>query len=574
MNLSASLSFNHKTVELPLHKMTFFEELYVDFKTINIQVGQQKGIRLQLTIHPKESIRLQNIRIQYPRKYQATERIFCNGYQTWTESREFAVNETIPSPKWFVRKKLANYGDYSTPNIQRGKGHFHSWTYSYIRLEHGGMEFIGSLNEKTAFTIIQHDTNKNVLNIDQDCADLELKHSFPILDIVLMEGKDNSIFDTWQNLMGIPSPTATAAVGWTSWAHNTANISEDLILKNLNAFAEKERPIDIVQIDAGYQEKVGDWLSINRAFPTGMGTIAQKIHQKGYQAGLYLAPFICEKTSKIYQQHPAWILKDKNGQSVIAGQAKHSTETFYALDIYHVEVRNYLTKVFHVVLNQWRYDLVKLDFLYAACIMPRPHKTRGQVMHDAMEFLRQLVGNKLILANAVPLASAFGLVDYCKIGADMRPKWANPWMKFLGHRERPSTIMALRNTLGRWHLNGRFFQNTPSLFILKTEKNNLNTSQQHSILLIYTLLGQLLLTADFVGDYSDEQWGEYDSIRHWLDSTILKVENLGQDRYLIDFKNKGRLFIAACNLNSRKTNLSIGKQSVELDAFESLVLKK
>lgn len=574
MNLTASLSFNQKTVELPLNKMTFFEEVYVDFKTIAVQVEQQKGTRLQLTIHPKQPITLQNIRVQYPRNYHQAERIFCNGYQTWTESREFALNETISKPKWFAQKYLDNYGDYTFTNIQRSKGHFHAWSYSYVRLLNGKMEFIGSLNEKTAFTIIQHDTHKNIVNIDQDCEGLVLEHSFPIMDIVLMQGEDKAVFDAWQNLMGIAPPTAKPALGWTSWYHYYTKVSEDIIIKNLNAFAEKESPIDIFQIDDGYQEKVGDWLTIKNTFPSGMRIVAEKIHQKGYQAGLWLAPFICEKASKIYQQHPHWILKDKNGKMVQAGHAVHWSGMFYALDIYHQEVRDYLTKVFHVVLNQWGYDMVKLDFLYAACIIPRSNKTRGQVMSDAMAFLRQLVGNKLILSCGVPLASAFGLVDYCRIGADIALKWTNPWMRFLGHRERVSTIVALRTTLGRWHLNKRFFQNDPDVFILRKEKNNLSPVQQYSVLLINTLLGSLLFTSDFVGDYSDEQWGEYHSIQHWLYSEVLKVENLGQDKYLIYFKNKGNDFVAVCNLSHKKTSIQVRKQPVELEAFESLVLKK
>lgn len=44
-------------------------------------------------------------------------------------------------------------------------------------------------------------------------------------------------------------------------------------------------------------------------------------------------------------------------------------------------------------------------------------------MCDAMELLRSLCGDKLILGCGVPLAPAFGKVDFCRIGADMALSW-------------------------------------------------------------------------------------------------------------------------------------------------------
>ncbi|EKC48560.1 hypothetical protein OBE_15116, partial [human gut metagenome] len=39
-------------------------------------------------------------------------------------------------------------------------------------------------------------------------------------------------------------------------------------------------------------------------------------------------------------------------------------------------------------------------------------------MCEAMDFLRECVGEKMILGCGVPLMPAFGKVDYCRIGAD------------------------------------------------------------------------------------------------------------------------------------------------------------
>ena len=62
-------------------------------------------------------------------------------------------------------------------------------------------------------------------------------------------------------------------------------------------------------------------------------------------------------------------------------------------------------------------------------------------MNDTMTFLRNSCGDKLILGCGVPLGSAFGLVDYCRIGADIHLEWEHKLLKFLENRERVSTCL-------------------------------------------------------------------------------------------------------------------------------------
>jgi hypothetical protein len=80
--------------------------------------------------------------------------------------------------------------------------------------------------------------------------------------------------------------------------------------------------------------------------------------------------------------------------------------------------------VFDTVLNKWGFDMVKLDFLFAAAMIPQRGKSRGEIMTDAMEFLREVVGpNKIILGCGVPLGPSWRKVDYCRIGSDVAPWW-------------------------------------------------------------------------------------------------------------------------------------------------------
>jgi alpha-galactosidase len=63
---------------------------------------------------------------------------------------------------------------------------------------------------------------------------------------------------------------AKPAIGWTSWYYYYTNISEKIIEENLNAFVQNKVPIEIFQIDDGWQKAVGDWLHFDKKFPNGL----------------------------------------------------------------------------------------------------------------------------------------------------------------------------------------------------------------------------------------------------------------------------------------------------------------
>jgi len=568
--LTTTFSFNGKSVELTPNRVNRFDEFYAEYTLTEVQ-EKAIGHRLQLMIHPKEDLQLKNLRLKFPHSFQVNETIFCNGFQSWSESREFHQKESIDALRKIAYPWMKNYGDTHLDLVERGKGVFHSWTYSYIRQHAYKMEFIGSLNEQTGFTLIQYKPENQSVTIEKDCEGVKLTHSFPILDIIILKGDDQTVFDAYFEKMEVKKPAAPSTIGWTSWYNYYTNISEEIILKNLNAFAEKSSPIDIFQIDDGWQKSIGEWLEVKSNFPNGMGSVAKKIHQKGYKAGLWLAPFICEKDSTIFKNKKHWLLKDADGKPVKAGYVPLWSGDFYALDFYEKEVQDYLIKVFFTVLSKWKFDLVKLDFLYAVCLLPRPNRTRGQVMNEALQFLRNQVGDKLILGCGVPLGSAFGLVDYCRIGADIHLEWEHQLLKNLRNRERVSTLLSLRTTLGRWQLNNRAFGNDPDVFLLRDDNIKLTTIQKRTVLIINALLGQVVFTSDFVGDYTEGQWNAFQEVFTYKNVKVQMVKNRGLDFYEIEFLNEGKKGTALVNLSENERTYLVGGKSNKLAAFETKI---
>jgi len=566
-----------------------FEEIYADFQ-LN---GEQNGARYSVFLHPKQDVVVERLEIQFDLPLPPDARFFANGYQSWSESRLLKVTEGIPRQRSIARKYMGFYGDEYIKGIPRGQGKLHSWTYTYVsRNAIPGIDpeqrsgiLLGSLNERTGFTLFLYDHAKEILTVRKDMDGLSLRHSFPALDFWVGEGEEPALFDAYFKACEVPPPTAPPAIGWTSWYKHFTNISEEVLLENLESFSaqfsessnlsESLTPASpYFQIDDGWQTAVGDWLSVKPAFPNGMRHIALKIKEKGLHPGIWIAPFVASAKSELVRRHPEWLLKDAKGRPIKVGWNPMWGGWYHALDFYHDGVREYLSGVFHMILDKWGFELLKLDFLFAVALAPPPGKTRGGVMWEAMEFLRHLVGNRRILACGVPLGACFGLVDYCRIGGDVHIAWRNPLFSFLRHRERVDTLASLHSTLGRWQLNGRMFHNDPDVFILRTEQQKLNPEQQQTLLTINALLGNLLFSSDDLGAYSEEQKAELDEALSLRDRHVSRVVELGDDVWKIDFEHEHTAWSAYCNLTKTIQNLSIPNGSgLALRPFETLVLK-
>ncbi|MDO4533004.1 MAG: hypothetical protein Q4C36_04705 [Coriobacteriia bacterium] len=174
----------------------------------------------------------------------------------------------------------------------------------------------------------------------------------------------------------------------------------------------------------------------------------------------------------------------------------------YALDTRKPVVREYVRAVERTVVCDWGFQLLQLDFLYAACLVPHDGMNRGELMADAMQLLREAAGeDTLLLGCGVPLASAFGVVDYCRIGCDVGLDWDDkPHMRLL-HSERVSTKNSLGNTVSRAPLDGRAFGNDPDVFFLRPDVK-LSARRRATLLNTDAKCGSVLLTSDDMGDWN------------------------------------------------------------------------
>lgn len=546
------------------------------------------GRRLRARLTAKTSLALTGFAWPLALPSGPGDRFLVNGYQSWSESREYGPSEALPPLSPLLKPihgkhKLDRFGDLPFTRYSYKPGRLHSWSWTHLRRAGDNrLEFFGSLAEDQGFTCFRWSAPDQRLTLERDLAGarLEAGQSLDLIDVLHLSGPEAQVYGAWFDALGLPVSTLPACTGWTSWYNYYTRITEDLLLNKLEALAAQPHKLDFFQIDDGFQTAVGDWFSLKPEFPRGMGFLAAEAKKRGFKPGLWLAPFICDSRSDIYKNRRDWIAKDERGQLVLAGcNIEHWQGNFYALDFYHPEVRAYLTQVFRTVLDDWGYDLVKLDFLYAVCLQPRPGKTRGQIMAEAMQFLRDLVGPKQILGCGVPLAPAFGRVDYCRIGCDVSLGWEFTDAALIRFRERVSTISALSSALARANLDRRAFLNDPDVFILRTENTTMNPAQKRTLCLLNQILGSLVFFSDDVQNYSPDQADLFGRLFPLKSKTGLRITPLPAPKtwkpkgpltglvtgyqpweaaFCLDFSIQGQTYQAWTNLSAHPRSETLG----------------
>ena len=470
-----------------------------------------------------------SISASLPLKLQAGEKIFMNGFQTWTYCPEYNENSRIRGlshlPKAGVRHYgLDRYGDNYFVDYPNKRGVTHGESWCYFRL---GEQFrlFASLDERPGYTLFQYDSGSLTLSIRRDCAGLSCGGEFHALDLFWAEGGEDEVFDAWFSALGVKPRTREKIAGYSSWYNRYENISQQSILEDLEGCADVLKQGDLFQIDDGWEPAVGDWLEPDgKKFPDGMRAAAEAIHRKGLRAGLWLAPFVARKGSRLMKEHPDWLLLHE-GEPWYCGC---NWGGFYSLDIDNPEVLDYLKQVFDRVFKEWGFDLVKLDFLYGAAPFGNERETRGGRMIRAMELLRQLCGDKLILGCGVPMMPAFGLVDYCRVSCDVGLDWDGSLLMQQTHRERVSTRQAISNSIFRRQLNGRAWLSDPDVFFLREENLKLKPDQKAALATVCSLFGGVLLTSDNMGQYSEETRETYARMLENRTATELKVDADGK----------------------------------------------
>lgn len=484
-----------------------------------IEVIQDKS-HLKFVLNPKVKLRCNQFRFELPFNMNKNDQYFLNGYQSWTDSGIYSGKKKIRNMKKipnFLNKKFEfdKYGDTSL--IDDDMLQLHGFTYGYIRGEKS--LFFGSLNFSNAYLIYQFRPKDNKIILSSDVKGKNIENTFTLLDIVFNDDVDKGLEEYFSRF----NCDVENLIGFTSWYNYYQNIDEDKILNCLDSIDVNK--FNLFQIDDGYQCFVGDWMDIDRnKFPNGLKNIVEKIHQKNLKAGIWLAPFVCEKNSRVFNEHYNFLALDDYLQPIKAGG---NWSGFYALDLQKEEVKDYIKTCLEYFI-ELGFDFFKLDFLYTACLIDTKGKTRAEVCSSMMDFLRNILKDKLIDSCGVPLSSAFNKTDYCRIGPDVSLKFDDVFYMRFFHRERISTKNSILNTMYRKDMSKHVFNNDPDVYVLRDKNNSLTIDQKISLLTVNILFGDLLMTSDNYLDISSDNKKLIDDLldlkKHIVSSKVLMID--------------------------------------------------
>jgi len=316
-------------------------------------------------------------------------------------------------------------------------------------------------------------------------------------------------FRQWAKAMSARS--AKPLTGWCSWYYYFWNISEDKILANLaECEAKLKGKIELFQIDDGFQPYIGEWTRWNEKFPSPPKALVDKIHAAGFKAGLWLAPFLVSRTAPLYRRHPDWVLRHERGRPVFANaHPQWKGRLMYALDCTHPGVQAWLADTIKTLVQDFGFDFLKLDFIYAAALPGKrhdPYMSGGAALRKGLELIRQAAGEKTaILGCGAPLGPAVGLVDANRVSQDVDIRWRWPMDAVMGFPISPGARNCLRNNLARALMHQKLWVNDPDCLVLRHAAGGMNLHEIRSLATVFYLLAGYLLISEDLSQLAPER---------------------------------------------------------------------
>jgi alpha-galactosidase len=350
-------------------------------------------------------------------------------------------------------------------------------------------------------------------------------------------GDEKSVFDEYVKQLGIRFGVARKdhiPRVWCSWYSLYTAIEEKLLHETFDQLGNL--PFDVLQVDDGWQKEIGDW-EANEKFPAGMQALAEKIRSTGRRAGLWLAPLLVARSSRMFREHNDWLLRDEKGRLVSAGF--NWGQDLFALDTTHPDAISWLVALMKLV-RRWGFDYYKLDFLYAGALKGKRHTDmpREAAYRECLRTMREAMGEgSFFLTCGTPILPALGVCDAIRIGPDVSHEWENYRNETLLYNfATPGTKNAIRTVVHRLWLKP-LIHIDPDVEYFESKENSLEEEHKQQ-------LQDLALICNFKATSDLPQWmtsEERENVRAFLtaetDATQLSRYVYKLDDRVVDFSS-------------------------------------
>ncbi len=472
-------------------------------------------VRVAIANRGSRAVRLDSVRYNLRTGFSADTpaRFFKHGYQSWSASYPVSVGTVAhrrDSAPPIVR--LAHQSEVARPTEapEGATSELFTIVESDASPERFFAGFLGAANQLTTITVKSPDwvSARSLL----DGATLHPGQSCEVEPLASWHSGQGAarMAARWAAMLGESMAARVGATyqrGWCSWYHYFHAITEDALISNVRSLEEmrSEFPVEVVQLDDGYQAALGDWDRTNGKFPSGLKRIADTIRAAGLAAGLWTAPFLAARDSQIMRDHPDWFITDNDGAPQRAAYnpnwTLHEDKFAYALDPSEQAFAAHLEQLFRTIVHEFGYDYLKLDFLFAAGVEGLRHDpalTRAETLRRGLEAIRRGAGNgAFVLGCGCPLGPAVGIVDGMRIGPDVAPYWG------AGGRE-PGTALAIDAIVARSFMHRRLWLNDPDCVMLRATETRLSTDEREALAWTVAVSGGMLLISDDMSLLNEE----------------------------------------------------------------------
>ena len=452
-----------------------------------------------------EPVRLKWLAFEVDTGFQAASpaRFFKHGYQSWSASYPVVIRDAVPqqTKSWMTRTAHQSETERPETVAESATSELFTIVESDSSPERLLCGFIGGANQFT--TLAAASPSRLIARALLDGVWVRRRDAVTVEPLVCWRSDQDAarMAARWAELIGRRMNARVSAAyqrGWCSWYHYFAAITEADLIANLHKLKElrRELPVDVIQLDDGFQAKLGDWERTNAKFPSGHKKIADQIREAGFTAGLWIAPFLATSDSNLMRAHPDWFIRGQNGEplGVVNNPAWTGGNEKYAcaLDPSNPQVSAHLEQLFARLVHEFGYRYLKIDFLFAAAAEGRRHEPylpRAQTLRRGLEAIRRGAGDAtFILGCGCPLGPAVGIVDGMRIGPDVAPYW--------GGDVEPGTRLAIDAIMARSFMHRRLWLNDPDCLMLRARETQLSREERLALAFAIALSGGMLLISD------------------------------------------------------------------------------